>query len=53
MIWDKNPLTHRMRYKYNAGQESRTRNPEYSDVSTIEIPKLPAGGVELIHALTR
>ena len=39
----RNPLAHRRSYKYNAGEEIRTGNPESSDISTWEIPKLPVG----------
>ena len=40
----KKRLTHCRSSKYDSGQEIRTGTPESSDVSKVEIPKLPAVG---------
>ena len=40
---NENPLPYSGSFKYNASQEIRTGNPEYSDVSTVEVLKLHAG----------
>ena len=43
-IWkDENPLSYCRSLKYDAGQEIRAENPEPSDVSTVEVLKLPGG----------
>ena len=49
---DENPLPNSRNSKYNAGQESRTGTPEFSDISTVEVLKIPAGSVELVRYVT-
>ena len=48
---NENPLSCRGSSKYDASQESRTGNPESSDVSTEEVLNFPVGSAKLVQAL--